>query len=89
MRRSPGCPHRRRWGCGGATGRFTGRDRFEPTTVAAYRETLDALWGHLGEVPVDVTAAQIEEFLQSRWGPLPRPRSTGFVHFSCMPHRKN
>lgn len=36
-----------------ATRRFTGRDRFEPTTVAAYRETLDALWGHLGEIPVD------------------------------------
>lgn len=45
-----------------AAQRFTGRDRFEPTTVAAYRETLDALWGHLGEIPVDViTTAQIEE----------------------------
>ena len=52
-----------------ATGRFTGRGRFEPATVAAYRETLDALWGHLGEIPVDaITTAQIEEFLQSRWG---------------------
>ena len=52
-----------------AAQRFTGRDRFEPTTVAAYRETLDALWGRLGEVQVDaITAAQIEAFLQSRWG---------------------
>ena len=52
-----------------ATGPFTGRDRFEPTTVAAYRETLDALWGHLGEIPVDaITADQIEGFLQARWG---------------------
>lgn len=52
-----------------ATGRFTGRDRFEPTTVAAYRETLDALWGHLGEIPVEeITDAQIEALLQARWG---------------------
>ena len=39
----------------------TGPARFEPTSAAAFRETLDALWGHLGEIPVEaITAAQIE-----------------------------
>ena len=68
MPRSPGCQHHRRSGCGRPPGGSPAATGSNPPPWPPTGETLDALWGHLGEIPVDaITADQIEEFLQARW----------------------